>query len=676
MKRILTTISLSFFFIAAIAQFTNSNLPILIIRTDGYVSIPDDPRVLATMKIIDKGLGNRNYLSDTTNILALNYNGRIDIEVRGASSQALSKKQYGLSTKKSDNISNNNVSLLGMPSENDWILNGLAFDPSYMRDYIAYNLDRKIGNYATRTVYCEVVINGNYEGLYILQEKVKAGKNRVDINKIAPIDISGADLTGGYITKVDRETVQDPAAFYNSSYYGFDDVAFMHEVPKTIDAQAAQTAYLRDDIFGQLLTTSSSNNTSLISGYPSIIDIPSFVDFMLINELGSNVDAYQLSTYFHKDKNAKLRAGPTWDHNLTFGNDLTFWGYDRSKTDVWQFYNSDNIGSRFWKDLYDNTTFKCYLSKRLTELTLPAKPFSQTYTDSLINATYSYISEAVARDKAYWSIGGNHLTEVNGIKTFISDRIIWMKAELGSSSGCNTIVTPSLVITKIMYNPKTSISYPISDDQEYIEIKNTGVSTIDLTGIYFRNTGVVYQFPPNTTLAANTTIQIAGNATVFQSRYGIAPFGEFTRSLSNTSENLVLADAFGNSIDEVRYYSSSPWPNVSANDYYLRLKDTQFDNNIAASWEAATDQVTSIDENFASNSKVSISPNPASNRATITTLKTISEIQVWNSQGKLIQSTKAYGTSSELDISALIEGLYSIKVITLDESFIQKLIKE
>ena len=163
--------------------FTDSNLPIVLITTDnnpnsGFpLEILDDPRVLANMKIIYHKDGSPNYLTDKNTTEHLNYNGRINIEIRGSSSQDLPKKPYGLTTLKADNVTNNNVSLLGMPSENDWILNSLAFDPSLIRDYISYNISRQMGNYAPRTVYCEVVINGAYVGLYMLEEKLKSDTN-------------------------------------------------------------------------------------------------------------------------------------------------------------------------------------------------------------------------------------------------------------------------------------------------------------------------------------------------------------------------------------------------------------------------------------------------------------------------------------------------------------------
>ncbi len=122
---------------AAAQSFSNSNLPIVVINTDGGSPIVDDPRVLATMKIIYRGPGQRNYLTDQNNPAYLDYDGRIEIEIRGSSSQYTEKKQYGFSTLQADNVTNNNVSLLGLPGEHDWIYNSMTFDPALIRDYLS-----------------------------------------------------------------------------------------------------------------------------------------------------------------------------------------------------------------------------------------------------------------------------------------------------------------------------------------------------------------------------------------------------------------------------------------------------------------------------------------------------------------------------------------------------------
>ena len=153
------------------------------------------------MGIIDNGFGNINSVNDAFN----DYNGKISIEYRGSSSQSFPKKPYALETQ--DSIgNNNNVSLLGMPVENDWILYAPYTDKSLMRNFLTFDLGRKMRNYSPRTVYCELVVNGDYKGIYILMEKIKRDNDRVDIAKLDSNDVAGDSLTGGYIIKVDKYT--------------------------------------------------------------------------------------------------------------------------------------------------------------------------------------------------------------------------------------------------------------------------------------------------------------------------------------------------------------------------------------------------------------------------------------------------------------------------------------
>lgn len=654
--------------------FTDSNLPIVIISTDLNTStnqpleILDDPRVLANMKIIKRPDGSRNYLTDSSTPAYLNYDGRINIEIRGSSSQSLPKKPYGLTTLKANNTSNNNVSLLGMPSENDWILNSLAFDPSCIRDYLSYNLSRQLGNYATRTAYCEVVINGEYKGLYILQEKIKSNANRVNVLKIESSDITTPNITGGYITKSDKTTGGDPVAWSMSSYNGAAD--FIHELPKPENVTTEQNTYIKNQFFN-LENASNSNNADLATGYPSIIDVPSFIDFMIMSELASNADSYQYSTYFHKDREGKLRAGPIWDFNLTYGNDLFMWGYDRSKANVWQFSNGDNTGAKFWLDLFNNTTYKCYFSKRWNELTQTGNPLNYNVLTQFIDQTIAHISEAKIRENQKWGTIPNDALEISNLKTFLSDRITWMTAQLGSYTNCSNVEVPSLVITKINYNPATSAS----NDLEFIEIKNTGTSTADLTGIYLKELGLSYQFPANSTLSANQSIYIASNTTAFQTQYGISAFGQFTRNLSNTSQKIVLADGFGNIIDTVEYLNTAPWPAADGNGSHLQLINSNLDNALASSWTASPSINLSVDE-ISYSENIVIYPNPVSNILTIQSANPITSYKVYDVLGHLLYESKEVSNILKTDWSSYTNGIYYISVFNKTGKSTKKIIKK
>lgn len=658
--------------------FTNSNLPIVVITTDTnpFTGLPyeivDDPRVLATMKIIKRPDGTTNYLTDISTPSYLNYDGRIDIEIRGSSSQALPKKPYGFSTRQADNVSNNNVSLLGMPAENDWILNSCAFDPSYMRDYLSYYLYSQLGHYASRTVYCEVVINGEYKGLYLLQEKLKDDSNRINILDIQPEDILSDALTGGYITKADKTTGGDPIAWGMTNNDG-DTTNFIHEVPKPEDVVLVQHNYIKNQF---LSVEAQAGNANIYNGYPSIIDIPTFVDFMLMNEFASNVDAYKYSTYFHKDRMGKLRAGPVWDCNLTYGNDLFMWGFDRSHYNVWQFSNGDNEGPNFWTNLFNNSTFKCYLSKRWNEVIQEGKPLNQTQISSVLNTTVTLINDAANRDSQKWfSTPANLSTHTTAINSFIANRVSWMTNHLGAYTACANVAVPPLVISKIHYNP-LAISGFTSNNQEFIEITNTGTATVNLSGIYLQELGVSYQFPYNSTLLAGQKIYLASTTTSFESRYGVVAFGQFTRNLSNKSHLLKLVDAFGNLIDWVQYSDTAPWPTAAdGTGPYLQLIDTALDNSLASSWVASTQTLATTDYNATAH-KIQIFPNPVTDIVTIQSDFNIVNIELFDANSRLLQQIQPHTSRSEIQVSSLKSGVYVIKIYTKETVVIDKFLKK
>jgi hypothetical protein len=633
--------------------FTDSNLPIVIINTENGADIPDEPKILGTMKIIQRPDGARNFLTDANTEEFLNYSGTIGIETRGSSSQILPKKPYGIDTLEDDGIEDKSVELLGMAKEDDWILNSFAFDDSMMRDYISYEMARRMGQYAANLKYCEVILNGEYIGLYALSEKIKRDGDRVNIAKLSEDDNTIPEITGGYLIQTDRPDDEDPEAWSNNG------AGYIHEKPNFNDITEAQSDYI-ENVFRDL--DAEATNSNITSGYPSVIDVPSFIDYMLVAEIASNVDTYVFSTYYHKDRGGKLRAGPVWDYNLTYGNDIFQWDFDRSFTDVWQFEFS-NTGANFWKDLFADPTFKCYLSKRFDELTQSEEPLNYDYISDLIDSTTALISEALVREDERWNTIDDFSGEVTNMKSWIQDRITWMRIELGDFSSCNSVQTPSLVITKIHYNPQETVTFPESDDLEFIEIKNTESTIVSLTGIYLIKLGVSYQFPQNATIEAGESIYLAGDATTFQNKYGIIPFDTFIRDLSNKSQNLVLSDAFGNLIDEVEYSDKAPWPETADGDgFYLQLIDVNSDNSLASNWVASSNEVLSTNEFDNNEVNFIIYPNPAEEKLMINSEQTIQKIAIFNLLGQQIKTFQVNFKSGEINISELSKGIYFLNL--------------
>lgn len=648
---------------------SDSNLPIMLITTDIDpqtnlpAEIPDEPKVLGTMQLIYRPDGTRNYLTDSTNESYLNYDGRIGIELRGSSSQALDKKPYGFTTLLEDDDSNNNVSLLGMPLENDWVLNSLAYDPSMIRDYLSYTLASNMGNYAPRVAYIEVVVNGDYKGVYFLTEKVKRDSDRVNLKKIADDENSFPELTGGYIVKADKTTGGDEIAWTMPNYGGWD-TNFLHHYPKTEDITNEQDNYI-ENVFYDLAAQTNPANTSIVDGYPSMIDIPSFVDYMLMAEFASNPDSYQFSTYFHKDRGGKLRAGPIWDYNLSFGNDLFVFGFDRSFFDVWQF-DFENRGAKFWRDLYQDETFNCYLAKRWFELIEANQTFNYLTISNLIDSYVALLSESQERElqrwppQEDWPTVADQAQNILEMKDWIQERINWMSTNIGSSANCMDVPVPDLVISKIHYNPIEDSGYS-SKELEFIEITNTSNQSIDLTGYYIRELGISYQFDANAVVQANQKIYLCSDASVFESYYGFAPFGAFTRDLSNSSYHIILSDALGNIIDQVMYMDSDPWPQQADGEGpYLQLVDVNSDNSLASNWIASSQSLSRGDVATAKR-QIIVYPNPTEGIITVEIdfLNTDSlEFIMYNSLGQSVGDFQLKANNLKLNVGFLKSGFY------------------
>lgn len=304
---------------ASYYTISQSTIPIVIINTGGSV-IVDEPKTTANMRIINNA-GGINLLTDSAN----EYDGFIGIEVRGASSQFFPKKSFKLETR--DSSGNNfNRSILGMPSDNDWVLIANYHDKSLLRNYMSYNMFYDMGHYATRMKFCNLIVNNEYQGIYLFGESIKRGNGRVDIAKLDSIDNFGDELTGGYIFKRDGGgNAGWNSAFPSVNPSGSTGLYWQYVYPDQDHITPQQGNYIEAyvDSFEQALD--SPNFMDPVFGYRSFIDVPSFIDEMLLWEFTKNIDGYRKSTYYHKDKwsnGGKIVAGPTWDYDLSWGGAL------------------------------------------------------------------------------------------------------------------------------------------------------------------------------------------------------------------------------------------------------------------------------------------------------------------------------------------------------------------
>src|SRR5918999_1739531 len=106
------------------------------------------------------------------------FDGRVAIETRGRWSRHFPKKSYALEVREPDG-SNRDVSLLGLPADDDWILYAAYNDRTLVRNVLAYGTARWMGRYAARTRFVQLRLNGRYHGVYVLMEKLKLHEHRV-----------------------------------------------------------------------------------------------------------------------------------------------------------------------------------------------------------------------------------------------------------------------------------------------------------------------------------------------------------------------------------------------------------------------------------------------------------------------------------------------------------------
>lgn len=417
----------------------STHLPIIIINTEE--EIPNDPKIHGFMKVIDNGPGEMNNENDSAN----NYYGHIGIEIRGQSSQMFPKKSYAVETR---NISgeNRNVSLLGMPVENDWVLYAPFSDKSMLRNYISFYIGRQLRNYASRTRFCEIILNDDYRGVYILMEKIKKDDKRVNIATLNPQDISGEELTGGYIIKVDKTDdgfnmgADGWISYPEPPYPNAMNIIFQYFHPKAEDLHTLQKNYIQDYITSFENNLTSSEFTNPNTGYQNYMNTTSFVDQMLLNEISKEVDKYRYSTYFYKEKitdGGKLFAGPPWDFNLGYSNvdyweegtDYTGWLYELVEPSEWSIMF-------WWKRLMESTYFKNLAYTRWHHLR--NNQISDEVLLYQIDSITSFLDEAQVRNYNRWPILGeyvwpnydwqnnNYEDEVSFFENWLFNRLEWI----------------------------------------------------------------------------------------------------------------------------------------------------------------------------------------------------------------------------------------------------------
>lgn len=452
---------------ASYFSFKESWLPIVKINTQNQL-IQDEPKITALMKIIDNGIGVRNHLNDAAN----DYNGAIGIELRGSSSQSIyPKKSYGFETW--DSIGNSlDSSILGMPAENDWVLISAYSDKTLMRNPITHETWKSFGRYAPRGKLVDLVINNDYQGVYWLGEKIKRDKFRLDIAKLDSTDTSGVDLTGGYIVKVDKLTGSNThywQSLFPAPNAPSTPVNIIVHYPAEQDLLPQQFTYIHQYIDSFEIALNGPNFQDTLLGWRRFASEKSFIDYFILNEFNRNVDAFRSSCYFYKDKitkGGKLRMGPTWDYDLSFGNGDFCDGW---KTTGWTYQFNYVCGGDswvtpfWWEKLMQDSLFQINLRCRWNQLRM--NELNEAYLFQRIDSIANLLNESQDFNYKVWPIMGQYVWpnahiaasysgEIDSLKTWISARLDFLDANIPNpQQACSYLGIEHLAIADIKLYP-------------------------------------------------------------------------------------------------------------------------------------------------------------------------------------------------------------------------------
>lgn len=444
-----SNVSLTFGTKPALPLLTVSNIPIIKIYTENGADILDDPKVLADMYIVNNAPGELNSMAQTT----YQYQGKIGIEIRGntsANNPRISKKQYGFETMSADGLESIDVSLFGMPKQSDWVLSAVMTDRSLMRNVLTYQLAREMGWWASRTQFCELVINDEYRGVFVFQERVKRDKNRVPIEKLETTDITHPNISGGYLFAVD-DAEPGMVSWQTKIAPKFRPFQFVY--PKAENVVPQQKAYLQSYVDSFEAALHGPNFQDPAVGFRRFADDKSFIDFFLISEVAKNNDSYRFSTFFYKKRGGKIVAMPVWDFDRAFRNESTCNSY---RTYGYIYQQANGCGSIvvpwWWSRLLEDAQYKKDMICRYNSLRQTTLSLQRMY--AIIDSAAAVLNAgAQQRNFIRWNnLGKNVISnaspypatyalEIDTLKNWIANRLEWLDNDLGSCEQVAPTVT-------------------------------------------------------------------------------------------------------------------------------------------------------------------------------------------------------------------------------------------
>lgn len=336
----------------------------------------------------------------------------VHIKGRGNSSWTQPKKPYRLKF-------DEKIALLGEHKDKSWVLVANYSDKSMLRNSLSYYMG-KVSNleWTPSSHFVELFINGQHRGTYLLCEKVKVAKHRVNV---------GDD---GFLLECNRWADQEDGNVY--FYTPNLTPAIVVKEPDVV-AGDANFEYVRNYMLTAEQVLFSANFADPNVGWQKYMDMDSFVDWYLIHEMSKNVDCmFNFSTYLNLPRGGKLRMGPIWDFDIAYGNiKQSDSGYLK-----WVFPSGNLLSvTKWYSRLMKDPVFVAKLKERFNYFYSHKNEFL-TY----LNESAQYLRYSVEENEAKWgtlyhytfknyNIWGSYFNEVQDLKEWLNARLDWMKED-------------------------------------------------------------------------------------------------------------------------------------------------------------------------------------------------------------------------------------------------------
>ncbi len=387
--------------IASNAATFSGTIPVMYINTTNGASITSkDTYIDATFYIDAKSSG---YTATGTSVSPV----AMKIRGRGNSSWTdYDKKPYRFKLTLG-------IKLLDMPKSKNYCLLAYANDDlAFIRNAMGFKLSECLNlAYTPRYRPVELVLNGDYIGLYFLTESVRVDKDRVAITKQNDGDTDATIITGGWLLEMDNA---DDAAQVKITEGNGNTMRFTYKDPEELST--AQNNYLTNQLNSMNNAIYASDKSS--TTWENYINLDTLARFYIVQEIMDNTEAFHGSTYLYKQRGTAniWSFGPVWD----FAN-----AYRRSEQ---QFIYQNSPFTQHWiAEIAKFPRFQAKVRELWADFYTNQYPTLSSYIDSYVTS----ISSAITCDYQRWPSYGtsNSATEKAEFKQLLDARVKWLNTQ-------------------------------------------------------------------------------------------------------------------------------------------------------------------------------------------------------------------------------------------------------